>query len=177
MITNQYDKSLGIYDASNKDPDYIRGIKILRMYHDFMLNYPSQYKISFDDLIAVFESKFGITKAPIYIEGIGLAANINEMSDSDCEDAMEALADAGQGKIPDNWQAWSNALGEVAKNPGFFKALTFTAVETAKDVGTGFQKLGDTLITTMNIGRYFLPVLILGGAALYVYFRIKPRRI
>lgn len=152
----------------NKQSDIDRGLSALKIFHNYsIVKYPQNYQIDFSylqDLIRK-QNKFAI-------EGIGLQANSIEISDSQLDDAMKKLADSTKGKIP-NWQAFGSAMSGRIQDFSYMEAATYTTTETAKDLAKGAQEVGNVAIDTFKSLGMFLPIIVVGGLAFYVYNKAK----
>jgi len=124
----------------------------------------SQYSLSLDELKkAVFGSD---KRIPIELEGLGDLIVTLELDDRGVEDAMEALADAGQGRTPTR-QSFYNALGGKASEINWLDLTTTVASETVSQVVNGAQAAGNSIITGLSWINTLLPFVMV-GAMLYL---------
>lgn len=87
--------------------------------------------------------------------------------DSDVDKAMVKLAEISQGKLP-NAGAFIQALSDK------FSEVTLTEYyEKAVEVAEAFENVGKGILTTMNLSRFAIPALVIGGASLFVYFKVR----
>ncbi len=162
----------------NNYDDYERGRAAMVFFHNTMtLLYPKKYQVSFQELENIISSRKG---GKMFIEGMGTGIIFAEMSEGKVSDAMTALARQSQGQIPATNSVFTQALINSAQKFNFIDATKTVAIETGKDVIRASAAIGDAVIdagkgvtTTISLLKYALPVLVLGGAALYVYSRAK----
>lgn len=165
---------MGFFDTifnsaqTNAQSDLDRGRMAMQDYHNYAtLKYPDNYTMKFQELQDLFPSN-----ATFLMEGLGSAIANNGMSDGDVDSAMQFLADSNQGiPVPgiDGQQAWFNALIHISTNPPLYRALAATAVSTAQDVASGAQKVGQSVIATGSVLVWALPVIVVGGLALFAW--------
>jgi hypothetical protein len=87
--------------------------------------------------------------------------------ENDVEMAMTKLAKISQGKLP-NSGAFIQALADK------FSEVTLSEYyEKVEEAVEAFQNVGKGVLTTMNLSRYAIPAIAIGGAALFVYFRVR----
>lgn len=144
------------------------GREALMFFHNQAMRFPDNYKMSFDQLISYVKS---LNKYAV--EGLGDSILANSMETGDVRDAMERLADNSKGRVPTNWMTFSRALVEEITDHSLFKAVSFTVVESAKDVGTGLVKTGETLLTTLKGLGIIFPILVIGGAIYFYSMKVK----
>lgn len=109
--------------------------------------------------------KYLASLVPITIEGFGLQMDTLGLSSSQVTTAFKKLASQSQGRVPTKTTAF-NAMGNVAQNPSWISAVTYTATESVKDVVTGAQKIGDAVVTAGKVTTWLLPaipIVILAG--------------
>jgi hypothetical protein len=135
------------------------GRQALKYFHDrSLLLWGNTYKVSsVDALINLWPEK----KRNIYLEGIGLAISVNNMSDFDVRSAMQLLAQNAKGNIPADHQSYTKYLGGQAGSINFLDLTATVAKETAIKVVEGAQAVGDQLIATGKILNFLLPVAII----------------
>lgn len=88
------------------------------------------------------------------------------------KNAMENLADKGAGKVP-NINNFFAALSNEAQDFTFKEAAPFVLVESAKEVATGAQAVGDSIITTGKILTTIGPIVIVGAILYIVFYKTK----
>lgn len=132
------------------------GRKALRHFHDYskMLWSNSYAPSSVDALINLWPEK----KRDIYLDGIGLAIRINNISDSDVRIAMENLAKQSKGQIPADHQAYTKFLGGQVGSIKFLDLTTTVVKETATQLVQGAQAIGDQVIASGKLLTFLLPV-------------------
>lgn len=147
-----------------EENDEVRGLRILKQYHKAASNYGDYPFNNVQELISAYGKK-----GPFIAEGLGFNAKVNHLGDSDTKEAMELLAEAGSGQIPEHFLAFNNALGKYASDPGWFKTLTFVGRETAGELQERFADVGKGALTTMKMARFMMPVLVYGGAIYLIW--------
>lgn len=87
--------------------------------------------------------------------------------EDDVNTAMIKLANISQGKLP-NTGAFIQALADK------FSEVTLTEYyEKAVEVVEALENVGKGVLTTMNLSRWAIPVLVIGGASLFVFYKVK----
>ena len=133
------------------------GLKVFRAFHSWNKSFhPISFTISFDD----FVNSYG-KKKDIYLENIGSAIRENKISDSRIDSAMRSMAQKSGGKIPENPLVIFQFLSNEAVKINWVDAIAYTAIESAKDIGTGAVAIGDSIIKTGKIVNFLLPALVL----------------
>lgn len=153
----------------NSQANQDRGLAAMQMFHNYcIMKYPDNYSITFDEL----QTKTGaLTK--FVAEGIGSTIDVNNMTDKQIQTSMQNLGDAGQGRIPATASDWINSMINVSANPSFLDTAEGAAVQTAKDVTSGLEQVGNTVITTASSLKVVLPILVVGAVILIVYDKAK----
>lgn len=162
----------------NDYDDYAKGREALMYFHNAMTRmYPDKYNISLNELL------LGLTKRQgqkFFMEGLGLGIIESNMSLKQVSEAMTQLATQSKGKVPATNGAFRNALIGVASIGSFIDMATFVGAETGKDLITGIAKVGDKVIATgenvldattslaSNL-KWIVPVILIGGAFIYVF--------
>ena len=123
-----------------------------RMYHGTKVTY------SFDDLLSFYGKK-----KEIYLEGVGDMIVNGNVTNMRLEAALVQLAKDSQGKILQNPIKISNYIQNQATKIDWLDAASFVVTESVKDVAKGAQAVGDSLITSMKIVNFLLPVIVLGA--------------
>lgn len=165
-------QTLGAYDQTNAD--YVRGTEILRQFYKKASEYPDwPYKTFNDFWYGIGEATTPPIKIHILAEGLGLQANVSEMSKEDTKEAMETLANAGAGRVPAQFSDFTNALTRRATEFNFLDAISHTAQETASEVTDIVSETGKGGIMALKAGKYLVPVLVWGGAAVALYMAIR----
>jgi len=167
MIMTKY---LGAVPSGVDAIDYNKGVETLKYFHNRALFYP-KYTLTFEELL----NSYG-RKSKFAVESVGLQVNILELSESRAQDAMEELADKGEGGIPEKWLGFSYALGQKAKETPVWEGIKFVTAETAKEVGVMFQEAGKGVIATLKASKYMIPVIIFGGVGFWLYSNVTRRQ-
>ena len=158
------------YTPNKSDPDYIRGLDILKRFYDASKSYnTSKVKYTFDQMIKTLESRSG---QAAFIEGLGLGVNASGFSNSKIQNAMVSLARQSNGQIPEKNQNFRDYLIDKSKKINFVDAVTYVAVESTKDIVKGAQAVGDSVLLTGKLLTYALPLII----GTVVYFWIKKQK-
>lgn len=158
--------------------DYERGRKAITYFHNAMATlYPSTYKISFEEMQNIIAQRKG---GKNFVEGMGTGIILAEMSEAKVSDAMEELARQSKGKFPATNSVFTMALVNSSRQFSFIDMGKTVAVESAKDILKGTQKIGDSIIeagkgvtNSLNLLKYALPIILIGGLGFYVYNRAK----
>jgi len=163
---------MGWFSSPQNQSGIERGRSAFKAFHNYATaHFPENYKIrTVDDLIDA--AKQG-RKSLTLDQYVGDLANSLEISDTQVNEAMERLAKKGEGRLPQNWQSWGNALSDKVMDYSFFDAVTYTAIESTKDIGAGLAEAGDSAIFTLKAMKYLIPALIIGGVAWIGYSRIR----
>lgn len=138
------------------------GEKVLRAFYNYSRSaYPFASIYSYDELKRALTSR---KAGQGFIESLGMSVRFAELSDSKINSSMKALAQASGGKIPSKNSDFYNFMIDEGTKINFIDALIYTATESAKDIGTGVQAVGNTLIDTGKILRIiFIPVVLYFG--------------
>jgi len=160
---------MGFFDfslSSQPQNQIDKGREALKYFHNQACKY-SSYNLTFDQLL----SQVGGKRPDIFLEGMGTAIEATGMGSGKVEDAMEALADRGQGKVPASMNSFFSALSDRATTITFTDAVGAApqiATEVAGDVVKGAASVGDTVLTTLSSLQTILPLLVVGGV-IYVF--------
>lgn len=156
-------------DFSNQYSDSERGRQALTYFHNYALShYPKNYKRSLEQLITEASAK-----NRFLLEGLGLAINSSEISDSKVEAAMSRLADAGQGRLPADWNSWFSILTSESVKVTFLESVPFVVTESTKDILKGTAQIGDAVL---DVGKSLLtvgPILVLAAIIFIGYARTR----
>jgi hypothetical protein len=140
-------------------------------FHNRMLKYPI-YTLKYEELISAVAPK----SPQIFLEGLGFAISSIEMSSGKVQEAMEALADKCQGKIPNNQNYFFSALSDREMNINFMdwvKATPTIAADTAKDVGKGAVEIGNAVIDTGKSLLTIGPLVVVAAVLFIVYAKTR----
>jgi hypothetical protein len=135
--------------------------------HKFYLYWPGARTMSFTQLLDTLKARKPMG-GTAFLEGIGFGVQAAQMSDSKIDSAMRQLAINSRGKIPQNNMDFFSYLSNESTKINFVDAAVYTAVETAKDLATGAQAIGDQLIFTGKILNFLLPAILLFIVLFYV---------
>lgn len=123
---------------------YDNGRQAIIAFHNYMTSkYKDVYNISLTELISGLVHRKG---QAFFIEGLGDAITLAEMSPYQVKDAMEWLARQSGGKIPATNGAFYSALQEEASQVTWIASSGFALKETAKTVLNASVNVGDKLI-------------------------------
>ena len=157
--------------------DYNKGYDALIAYHNVALTkYPNVYKLSLTQLIKTLSARTGQS---FFVQGLGGAIDLSEMSKSEAKQAMEILAQKSGGKIPATNGAFYTALIDEASSTNWIDASTFTMVESAKQIVKGSVAVGDKILdageevldSAVSISKnleWLIPLIAVGGAFIYI---------
>ena len=87
--------------------------------------------------------------------------------ESDVDESMTRLAKLSQGKLPNAGafvQALANQFSNLRLTPYF---------EAVEETLTSLENVGKGVLTTMNLSRWAIPALVIGGAGMFIYYRAK----
>jgi hypothetical protein len=112
-----------------------------------------------------------------FVDGLGLGIRSVdiELAPERITSSMQQLAQAGGGGIPASEKSFFSAIQEQAESYSFFDMTSFVAMESAKDIVTGVQKVGEAVIDTgASILKYrnyiLIAAVIAGGYYLYTVY-------
>lgn len=154
------------YQSQN---DIDRGRAALRYFHNQASTYAA-YDLTFDELI----SKLGGKVPAYFLEGLGMSCV--DVPEYQVKQAMEALANAGQGRLPAQPFAFYKAISDrasILSVRDWVSAAPAIAVETAKDVAAAAQGVGQTVIQTASSLKSILPLLIVGAVVFVVVSKAR----
>lgn len=158
-----------------------RGRNALAYFHNKALNYPD-YKLTLDELVDLLDSR-----SRNFTEGLGLGIVMSEAPERNVKAGMETLAVNGKGKIPATNASFTQAIANnVASNISYVDALTFTATESAKQLGEGISEglevVGTSVIQGLKVGKYLteywyltIPAVIVGYIAINQFIKARVR--
>ena len=110
-----------------------------------------------------------------FVSELGFVIHAAEMDDSKWQAAMDDLVTKSGGRVP-KMTAFFNELQQTATTLDFFdyvKAAPTVAVETAGDIVTGVQKIGDAVIQTGSILTSIAPLAIVAAVLFIGFSRTK----
>jgi len=142
----------------------------LSFFHNYSVGFPG-YNYTLDSLI----EKIGGKYPTMFLEDYGFAINTIGMSVGQTQQALEALADTSQGKIPTK-TAFFQALSARVSNPTFMDYVGATpkvALESAGDVVMGFKEVGDAVLDTGKSLLVIGPLLIVAAVVFIGYSRTR----
>ncbi len=141
------------------------GERVLREYFDEASNFSEFTHPSFEAWVSWLSAR-----VPDFVDFIGELVNGNSASTS-IDGAVERVRDlantsAGQATIPQIVQS----AGGSGDSVNWAAAIPEIASESVQDLGEAVQNVGSGVLSTANMMK-FLPVILLGGAALYIYVK------
>ena len=148
--------------------DIDRGREALKYYHNESVKFPN-YGLTFDELI----TRFGGSN---FLEGMGLVINSGEMSDSHVQEAMENLANQGQGRMPGNFSIFYKALSDREANltvRDWVGGIPEISKNIASDIGKGAVQIGNAVIDTGKSLLVVGPLLIVAAVIFIGYSKVK----
>lgn len=164
MIGSWFDFGNGDMTPEN---DESRGKALIEYFLDeFNARYSKD--LSMEDLLTGYG-----TIGPYLYENIGLNQRVMGLSMSAAENVMLQIINNGNGLVPKNFMDYGNAMAKSVQDFSFWEALPYVATETFKEAGKIGIEVGKGLETTLKLGRYTMPVLIYGGAAVAIWFIAK----
>lgn len=142
-------------------------------FHNRASRYPD-YNYTLDEALKTVSR--GEKNIGFFTDGIGgLIREIQSdgfLSGNKVKNAMENLADKGAGKIPDR-NTFFAALSSEAQDFTFREAAPFVLVESAKEVATGAQAVGDSIITTGKILTTIGPIVVVSAILYIIFYKTK----
>lgn len=132
--------------------DLERGKAAMLIFHNASLRFSAYPAKSFAELLALYGKK-----ADIYADGLGLAINANAMTDRQVSAAMTELAARASGKVPQDHNAYFNAIRGEAGKISYLDLSLHVAKDVAVTAVEGAQKLGDGLLFVGRIATAVLP--------------------
>lgn len=139
------------------------GVKAFQLFHNYSTKYPN-YGLTWSDFQRAYGSNF-----EIYAEGVGMVINLNGLSDSQVDSAMEALANTSQGRLPKDHQGYANALQGQASQVSYLDLAWNVTKDVATGVGDGVVAFGESVTTTLSVLNKMLPFIVIGGVLFYVF--------
>lgn len=147
--------------------DVERGKRAIKIFYDFWKVYPEASKFSYEDLLRMLTSRRPMG-GDAFLDGLGLGIREAGMSDSRVTAAMRNLALSSRGKLPAANMDFFNYLMNEATKINFVDAAIYVTTESAKDVVSGAQAVGDSIITSAKVLNFFLPLVILFFVFIYL---------
>jgi hypothetical protein len=147
--------------------DHEQGLKVLRAFYDYSkYEYPFACTYSFQELLDTLHKRVG---GKFIEDGIGLGVNsVDGFNDSKINSSMQALAKASGGKIPSKNGDFFAFMTNEATKVNFVDAIAYTATESAKDIVTGAQKIGDSVLLSGQLLTWLLPVAVIYFGYMYL---------
>lgn len=160
--------------------DYVkRGRNALAYFHNRALKYPD-YNLSLDQLVNILNSR-----SKNFVQGLGDGIILVDASEKNIKAGMELLADRGKGKIPATNASFTQAIASnIADNISYVDALSYTAVESGKQIASGvsegLETVGNSVIQGLKVTKFLteywyitIPVAIYGYLMLNQFVRAK----
>lgn len=150
------------------------GENALKAWFKYALSYPDNFTMSYDEL-----KNYVLAKSPAFFDGLGLAINSIGLSSDKVDSTMQMLADKGEGRLPENFSAFFNAIGKTGSDVSFWDAIKYTiketssqvvdnAYSTAQDISSSVSDIRSGVFSTASALKY-LPWILGAGAALYIF--------
>jgi hypothetical protein len=152
----------------NSSTSIAAGSQALSYFHNRAVQYEG-YEMTFGELKRSYGSD---ARVAAYLDGWGSYILENGMSDRDVKSAMEALADAGEGRVPHQTSVF-NALGGKVGAINWIDLTKTVATETVKQVADGAQAVGHAVIDTAKSLNVILPMLVVGAVIFIVIQRSR----
>ena len=150
--------------------NYLRGADALKRFHTASRSlFPNSVNYSYEELIGTLTKRTGQIA---FVDSLGFAINSVGFSNSRVQSAMYSLAQKAQGKIPSKNGDFFNHLQNEGYKINFVDAVTFVTKESVKDIVTGAQAIGDSIITTGKIFNFLLPAIV----GVVVYFWVMKQK-
>lgn len=161
---------MAFYTQNKSDPDYIRGLDIVKRFYDYSKSfYPGQVKYSFEEMLKTLESRTGQVA---FLEGLGFGVNSSGFSNSKVSNAMMKLAKQAKGQVPAKNQNFRDFLIDESRKIDFVDAGVYVFVESSKDIASGLQVVGDSVLLTGKLLTMALPVIV----GIVVYYWVKKQK-
>jgi hypothetical protein len=142
------------------------GEKVLKSFYDNSRRlFPFGAVYTYDEMKKTLTSRLG---GKGFIEGLGLAVRLAEFDDSKIENSMEALAQSSGGKIPSSNRNFYDFMIDESTKINFVDAFQYTTTESVKDIVSGAEVIGNSLIDSGKLLTYVLPFAVLFFGYLYL---------
>lgn len=145
--------------------DSLLGYQVL---NTFLKYFNSTYGRSLkpDDIAKAINSKH----PEVIVDGLGLQyRNVLEIDSSKLDSAMKYLSDLSQNRIPD-FMSFSTIMSREAQRMDtwgyIFNEFTFVTEQSVKEVASGAQAIGNSVINTGKLLTWLLPA----GVITFIYF-------
>lgn len=157
--------------ATTAAQDLALGQKILRNFYDSAKSfYPFAVVYSFDELVKTLEARVG---GKTFISGLGLAASLADFSDNDINSSMSALARNSGGKIPSKNGDFYAFMVDQGTKVSFTGAVSYTVAQSALDIVSGAQQVGESVLATGKILNFLLPIAVVYFGFLFLKNKTK----
>lgn len=142
---------------ASREADILAGKQALMHFHNRASAY-ANYKLTFDELLAHYGKFIDNT-----LEGIGFLIGQMGLSYWEVKQAMEELANEGQGRIPATHADYMNYLGKQAK-VNWTAAAADVAQAIATETSDGLVSFGENVKTLLSFLNWVLvPAVVIGG--------------
>lgn len=153
------------------------GRDAVKFFHNEMISKYDSYTLTLDQLTNQISLRPDGTQADqsIFLDGLGTAISQIGMAESQVQQAMVKLADAGNGQIPKQsafFKALSDRIGDITSGD-WIAAAPQIAADTALTAVQGVQAIGDSVIATGKTLTMIGPALIVGAVIFIVYARAR----
>ncbi len=170
----------GVFSTSQPQNSIDRGREALKYFHNQASRYPG-YKLTFNALIDTLGTA---RQSPIQLEGIGETVISLELSTGQVQDAMESLADQGQGRVPATPTVYFQALGNKKQEFSFIDATSEVAPEVAGNILKRVENVGTAALDTVDNATavisntvkslgVVLPIALVGAVLFIIYAQTK----
>lgn len=142
----------------NKTREY--GLELLKVFHEWNKKNTS-YKLTFDQLVSILESR---PNQKNFLSTLGSSVVNSGTPKSAAIASMQSLGLRSRGKIPEANSYFIDAIVRKATEFKFVDAVVFTAKESAGDIVSGLQTVGNTAMATGKVLAFitpFMPFIIL----------------
>ena len=153
----------------NTNNDTQRGKDALQYFHNRALNYPENYKLRYEELIQYLDQKY----KGVFFDGFGFGIVSAGMTEGQVQQGMEALADQGKGRLPNQMNAYFNALIDPARSFSFSDAAREVIKGTARDLVEGAAATGKAVLSASSSLLTILPIALGAGVILFFYMKGK----
>jgi hypothetical protein len=103
----------------------------------------------------------------LWIEEIGKWLNARQLTESQESHIAALTAMELDGTLPNQWQDFIGAMNAISSTWNF--RMQSGVSEALEDLPEAVSSVTEGVITTAKLTKYAIPVLVIGGAALFVY--------
>lgn len=136
------------------------GFRVLKSFHRWSAYYnKSTFKLTYDQFLKALQPD--TKKLNILADGLGGGVREVGLTDKQIDDAMSSLAITSRGRIPSRFTDFFNYLQNEGLKINWIDAAAFTVKESAKDVLSGAESVGKSLILSGKILNFILPGIVI----------------